>query len=74
MQVTDLQRQRNEVALHMEELAAEHAAALQPMIASLRVEVAQLQAELETEKNKVEQARIDLDSAKTKVKQVSHGE
>ncbi len=60
--MTDLQRQRNELGARMEELAAEHAAALAPVIASARVEAANLEEEVETERRKVEAAAAELEA------------
>jgi hypothetical protein len=48
----------------MEELAAEHAAALQPLITQTRGEVASLTEELEEERRRVEAARQELDDSR----------
>jgi len=60
LEVTDLQRQRNELAKRGEELAAEHAAALSPMIDRLQEEVLQLREDAEAERARAESARQDL--------------
>ncbi|EFJ42885.1 coiled-coil protein required for normal flagellar motility [Volvox carteri f. nagariensis] len=70
LEVTDLQRQRNELGARMEELAAEHAAALQPLINQARGEAAALTDELDEERRRVEAARQELDDARTRLASV----
>ncbi len=53
-QVTDLQRQRNELSGRIAELQAEHSAALQPMVTALRGEIATLAAEAAEERARAE--------------------
>ncbi|GLI69727.1 hypothetical protein VaNZ11_014402 [Volvox africanus] len=67
LEVTDLQRQRNELGARMEELAAEHAAALQPLISQARTEAAALADELDEERRRVEAARQELDDARARL-------
>lgn len=67
LEVTDLQRQRNELGARMEELATEHAAALQPVIASIRTELLSLGLESEEERRRLEGARDELDVARSKL-------
>lgn len=64
LEVTDLQRQRNDLGARMEELAAEHAAALQPVIAQARGEAAALVDELDEERRRVEAAHGELEDMK----------
>ncbi|GFR42867.1 hypothetical protein Agub_g3858 [Astrephomene gubernaculifera] len=70
LEVTDLQRQRNELGSRMEELACEHAAALQPVISAARGEAAALAEEVEEERRKVEAARAELDGARSRLSSV----
>ncbi|KAG2431406.1 hypothetical protein HXX76_009421 [Chlamydomonas incerta] len=67
LEVTDLQRQRNELGARMEELAAEHAAALQPVIVQARGEAAALVDELDEERRRVEAAHGELEEMRSKL-------
>ncbi|PNH11949.1 hypothetical protein TSOC_001169 [Tetrabaena socialis] len=60
LEVTDLQRQRNELGSRMEELAAEHAVALQPVIVAARSEAAALMEDVEEERRRVDAAKSEL--------------
>mmetsp|Transcript_40583 Transcript_40583/g.90203 ORF Transcript_40583/g.90203 Transcript_40583/m.90203 type:complete len:924 (-) Transcript_40583:938-3709(-) len=70
LEVTDLQRQRNEVAQRMEEMATEHAAALQPMIANLRADVSNLRLEVDEGQERYEQAVQELKTSKERLAQL----
>ncbi|KXZ45417.1 hypothetical protein GPECTOR_55g323 [Gonium pectorale] len=67
LEVTDLQRQRNELGARMEELAAEHAAALQPVITAARAEAAALADEVAEERKRVDASRAELDAARSRL-------
>ncbi|GAX79502.1 hypothetical protein CEUSTIGMA_g6943.t1 [Chlamydomonas eustigma] len=71
LEVTDLQRQRNEIAARVEELAAEQAEALGPMIATLQEEVFTLSVEAETEQERLINAKSELSTTKDRLTQVT---
>lgn len=69
-QVTDLQRQRNELAQRVEELTSEQANALQPMIDALQSEVATLRTDMEEERVRAETADRELKASRERLTQV----
>lgn len=69
-QVNDLTHQRGDLTLRCQTLALEHAAALHPINARLRVEVDTLRGEAEEERNKVANAVREMEEARMRMMQV----
>ncbi|KAL6748938.1 coiled-coil flagellar protein, move backward only 2 [Haematococcus lacustris] len=67
LEVTDLQRQRNDLSKRGQEVAVEHAAALAPLIDTLRSDITVLRVDNETERERVAQTQEHLQAAKAKV-------
>ncbi|KAJ9511397.1 hypothetical protein QJQ45_029792 [Haematococcus lacustris] len=67
LEVTDLQRQRNDLSKRGQEVAVEHAAALAPLIDTLRSDITVLRVDNETERERVSQTQEHLQAAKAKV-------
>jgi len=71
LEANDLQRTRNEMAQRVEELSVEQAAALRPMIESLRAEVSGIADDILAEQARREQAERELTLAKEKADAVA---
>lgn len=72
--MNDLTHQRGDLTLRCQQLALEHAAALHPINARLRVEVDTLRGEAEEERNKVANAVREMEEARMRMMQVGRFE
>ncbi|MEW5305818.1 MAG: hypothetical protein WDW36_008335 [Sanguina aurantia] len=71
LEVNDLTHQRGDLTLRCQQLALEHAAALHPINARLRVEVDTLRGEAEEERDKVANAVREMEEARMRMMQIA---